>query len=111
MSTVNVENFTEKVRNCAGKRDLIVSALMECVWCRGGTTEAGRHPHRCGCESKRFLGRLFRCLSGYVADLGMRLCREAYECSGCVEKFATLLLPWRSAGERTWQFDLMVIQY
>ena len=34
MCTVNVENFTEMVRNCAGKRDLIVSASMECVRCR-----------------------------------------------------------------------------
>ena len=49
--TVNVENFTEMVRNCAGKRDLIVSASMECVRCCEVVLNAGRHPHRCGCES------------------------------------------------------------
>ena len=37
--------------------------------------------------------------------------REENECSRCAEKLVTLLLPCRSAGERTWHFDLMIIQY
>ena len=49
---------------------------------------------------------------GYVAGLGMWLYREVYECSRCAEKkLVTLLLPCSSAGERTWHFDLMIMQY
>ena len=45
MCIVNVENFTEMVRNCAGERNLVVSASMECVRCREVLLNAG------SCES------------------------------------------------------------
>ena len=34
------------VRNSAGKRDFVVSALMKCVRCREVLLNAERHPHR-----------------------------------------------------------------
>ena len=58
-----------------------------------------------------FLGRLFRCLGGNFAGLGMWPYREVCECSGCAEKLATLLLLCRSAGKRMWHFHFMIMQY
>ena len=46
-----------------------------------------------------------------LLGLGRWLYREVYECSRCAEKLVTLLLPCRSAGERTWHFDLTTMQY
>ena len=42
----DVQSFTEMVRNSAGKRDFVVSALMKCLRCREVLLNAGRHPHR-----------------------------------------------------------------
>ena len=73
----NVENFTDMVRNSAGKRDFVVSASIEMCTVPRGTTECQKASSplgkECGCESHRkwFLGHLFRCLGGYVAGLGL----------------------------------------